>query len=475
MGMKDADKFDTDYLIIGSGPAGDAAANRLGQLGAKAVVLVEQGPVGGTCVNWGCIPTHFVLENLLLRRQISETNERHGLFSVVPDVDLEALKSGTRKVIESLQLSMMQSFEKNGVEFIRGKARLMTPHSVEITRDDGTIIFKYPKTIIVASGAPFTGLNVSGMGNVKGHLIRADRVMALDLDQIPDAIAIYGLDSPAVELASFFHFLGSDVILLSPQASVISYGSPELRQSVEDMLAFHDVDVYTGVSLSRLSKVDDRLLVEFAERGKDGNRLTCQYLVDAHGRRANLECIENLPIRLDGNRPLVSEIFQSTQENVYFLGDVRSGGTVPFRSHLAAFSGRVLADQLMGNPRRSNLNMNLLLMGMATIDFQIAKIGLTEQEAISEGYEARAIRTPNSHNAHAHILGQLAGYVLLVVERGTEKILGGEIVGPDAINLITVIGTAMACGGTIQDLRKFPGFHPSLAEGILDSAWSEPF
>ena len=475
MGMKEANKFDTDYLIIGSGPGGDAAANRLGQLGAEAVVLVEQGQVGGTCVNWGCIPTHFLLENFLLRQQISETNDRHGLFSGVPDVDFQALKSGTKKVIDSLQLSIMQGFEKNGVEFIRGKAKLITPHRVEITRNDGTTIFKTPRTIIVASGAPFTGLDVSGMESAREHLIRADRVMALDFEQIPDSVAVYGLDSPAVELASFFHFLGSEVVLLSPQASAISYGSPDLRQSVEDMLAFHDVNVHTDVELNRLSKVDDRLLVEFAEKGKNGNRLTCQYLVDAYARQANLECIENLPVRLEGKRPSVSEDFQSSQENVYFLGDVLSGGALPFRSHLAAFSGRVLADRLMDKPNGGDLDMNLLLMGMVTIDFQIAKIGLTEQEAISEGYEVKTLRTPNSHNAHAHILGQPAGYVLLVVESGTGKILGGEIVGPDAINLITVIGTAMACEGTIQDLKKFPGFHPSLAEGIFDSAWSEPF
>jgi dihydrolipoamide dehydrogenase len=470
--MKEENNFDTEYLIIGSGPGGDAVANRLGQLGAKAVVLVEQGQVGGTCVNWGCIPTHFVLENLLLRQQISETNDRHGVFSGVPDVEFQALKSGVKKVIESLQLSIMQSLEKNGVEFIRGKAKLVTPHRVEITSDDGTTILKNPRTIIVASGAPFTGLRVSGMESATEHLIRADRVMALDYEDIPDSIAVYGLDSPAVELASFFHLLGSEVALLSPQASAISYGSQDLRQSVEDMLAFRDVDLYTDVELDRLVKVGDRLLVEFTEKGKAGNRLTCQYLVDAYARQANLECIENLPVRLEGNRPSVSENFESSQENIYFLGDVRSGDAVPFRSHLAAFSGRILADWLMGNPNGSDLDMNLLLRGMVTIDFQIATIGLTEQEAISQGYDVKTLGTPNSRNAHAQILGQPGGYVLLVVEGGTGKILGGEIVGADAINLITVIGTAMACEGTIQDLKKFPGFHPSLAEGIFDSPWS---
>jgi dihydrolipoamide dehydrogenase len=471
--MKDVDVYDTHYLIIGSGPGGDAAANRLAQLGARGVVLVEQGPVGGTCVNWGCIPTHFLLENLLLRQQISETNYRHGLFSGVPEVDLDALKSGRSKVIEGLQLSIMQSLEKNGVEFILGKARLITPHEVEITKDDGTIISKTARTIIIASGAPFIGIDVPGMEDVKEHLIRADRVMDLNFKSIPESIAVYGLDSPAVELASFFHLLGSEVALLSPQGFVVSYGSAELGQSVEDMLSFHDIEVHKDVELRRFSKVDDRVLVEFSKKGKDGSRLKCQFFVDAYGRQPNLECIKNLPIKLEGNRPLVSETFQSSIENIYFLGDVRSGGIVPFRSHLAAFSGRVLADQLLGEAKDSKVDLNLLLRGMVTIDFQIAKIGLTEKDAIKQGFKVKTIRMPNSQNAHAHILGQIAGYTLLVVESGTGKILGGEIVGPDAINLITVIGTAMACEGTIQDLKKFPGFHPSLAEGILDSAWLE--
>ncbi len=461
---------ETDYLIIGSGPGGDGAANRLAELGQKRIVVVDKGPIGGTCVNWGCIPTHFILENLLLQQRISEANTRYHLFNSIPAIELDALKSAKERVIQSLQLSIMQSFEKNGIEFINGTARILGHREVEITKEDGAVIKMRPGTIIVATGAPFTGLSVPGMKEVKAHLIRADRVMALDFKEVPKSVAVYGLDSPAVELASFYHLMGSQVSLLSPQISILSYGSAELGETVEDSIEFHDIEVYRDVKLEEFRKKQDRLIISFKERGE--NRLIeCDVLVDAYRRQSNLECIQDLSIDTEDGRPLVNETFQSSAEGIYFLGDVRSGGIVPFRSHLAAFSGRVLAEKIMGEHQGSGVDLTMILRGMATIDFQIARIGLTEADAVERDLDVKTLRIPNSYNAYAHILGQVAGYAQLVVETETGRILGGEIVSPDAINLITVIGTAMACDGTIHDLKKYPGFHPSLAEAILECAW----
>ena len=125
----------------------------------------------------------------------------------------------------------------------------------------------------------------------------------------------------------------------------------------------------------------------------------------------------------------------------------------------------------MGNPQGKKVDLSLIPRGMTTIDFQVAKIGLTEYEAIDKRFDVKILQMPNSHNAYAQIIGQIEGYVSVIIETSTGRILGGEIIGPDAINLITVIGTAIACKGTIEDLKKLPGFHPSLSEGIFDCAW----
>ncbi len=463
--------FDTDHLIIGSGPGGEAAAQRLAELGATRVTVVENGPVGGTCVNWGCIPTHFILEHLLMRRRISETIARHGLFTNCPELDPEALKSATDRVIENLRQTIQQNLEHHNIEFIHGNGRIVGPHRAEITVEDGTVISRIPETIIVASGAPFSGLEVKGMATVEGHLVRADRAISLALDDVPETLVVYGLDSPAVELAVLFHLRGSRVTLLSPGSSVLSYGGPELARTVEDSLEFHDIEIRREVRLEEFGKTSDRLRVTFEESGSSRGRLECDRFINAWKRQSNTECIRGLTVLQEDGRPKVSEGLRSSIDHVYFLGDVRSGNGVPFRSHLAAFSGRLLAERLMGRRPNRPLDLKMIPRGMATLDFQVAAIGLTEQEARNEELDVRTFHIPNTYNAYARILGQVSGYAQLVVEQESGRVLGGEIISPDAINLITLVGSIMACEGKIQDLRTFPAFHPSLSEAILDCAW----
>jgi len=471
--MKKTDEFDIRFLIIGTGPAGNAVAIRLAQLGAKGISIIERGPIGGICVNRGCIPIHAMLHFLKFREYFSEIKQRNRLFNKLPEIDFHALASTRKKLIENFQSNIRENYERNGIELIEGTARVIDPHRVEIKRPDENKTFKSVETFIVASGVTFTVFDVSGVENTKELLIGADQVMAMELDRIPKSIAIWGFDSPAVELACFYHLLGSGVVLLCPLESVVSYGSEQLGITVEEMLESHDIEIRRNVELKSFVKAakEDKLVVEFSDDPKENNRFECDFFVNAFNRQTNLECVQGVRIEMEGDRPHISEAFQSSIQNIFFVGDIRSGNRIPYRSHLAAYSGRVLAELLMGQTMDDKVDLKLLPVGMATIDFEIAKIGLSEQEAIGEGLKVKVLQVPNSHNAFAYIIGKRVGYVSVIIEATSGKILGGEIIGQDAINLITIIGTAIACNGTIYDLKRLPAFHPSLAEGIFDSAW----
>ncbi len=471
--MKKTDEFDIKFLIIGTGPAGNAAAIRLAQLGAKRITIIERGPIGGICVNRGCIPTHSMLHFLKLREYLSEINQRHRLFNKLPEIDFHALASTREKLIENFRSNIRKNYERNGIELIEGTARVIDPHRVEIKGPDEKKTFKSVETFIVASGVTFRVFDVPGVQDTKEHLIGADQVMAMELDRIPESIAIWGFDSPAVELACFYRLLGSRVVLLCPLKSVVSYGSEKLGITVEEMLEFHDIEIRKNVQLRIFLNAakEDKLVVEFSDDQKEDNRFECGCCVNAFKRQTNLECVQGVKIEMEGDRPHISEAFQSSIKNIFFVGDIRSGNRIPYRSHLAAYSGRVLAEQLMCQRMENRVELKLLPVGMVTIDFEIAKIGLSEQEAIDEGLKVKVLQVPNSQNAFAHIIGQRVGYVSIITEATSGKILGGEIIGQDAINLITIIGTAIACNGTIYDLKRLPAFHPSLAEGIFDSTW----
>jgi len=290
-----------------------------------------------------------------------------------------------------LQSDIRENYERNGIELIEGTARVIDPHRVEIKGTDEKKTFKSVETFIVASGVTFTTLDVPGVENTKERLIGADRVMAMGLDRIPKSIVIWGFDSPAVELACFYHLLGSGVVLLCPLESVVSYGSEQLGITVEEMLEFHDIEVRKNVELKSFIKAakEDKLVVEFSDDQKGDDRFECEFLVNAFSRQTNLECVQGVKIEMEGDGPHISETFQSSIQNIFFVGDIRSGNHIPYRSHLAAYSGRVLAELLMGQRMDNKVELKLLPIGMATIDFEIAKIGLSEQEAIGKGLKVK--------------------------------------------------------------------------------------
>lgn len=464
------EEFDTQFLIIGAGPGGEACAVRLAELGAN-VTVVERDLLGGVCVNTGCIPVHFALENLGLQQQIHNLNERQEMFSHVPEVSFAGLKSAIGKLRDTLQEGIRKKFENNGIELIQGTAQILDPNRVEITLENGKKIEKIVKTIIVATGATFKPIQIEGYKDIKDNILQAEELMELNFDTVPSSLVIFGLNSPSVELATLFHSLGSDVTVLCPDDSVISFGSPQLGEIVEELLDFRGIEIFKQVKLKKFIKTEGQnFSIEFQDEGMQDQQIEAKFFVNAFQRQGNLECIKNLPLEIESGIPVLNQTLQSSIENIYLLGDVRGHDSVPFLSYRASFEGQSLAEILMGKDQP--IDISLIPRGVG-LDLPIAVIGLTEQQALKQGLKVKMLQYPLAYNAFAHILGKIEGYVMLTVGTTTGKILGGEIVGPDAFNLIALIGTAIVNEATIEDLKKFPGFHPSLSEGVLNCAWKE--
>ncbi|MFX0093066.1 MAG: 2-oxo acid dehydrogenase subunit E2, partial [Candidatus Hodarchaeota archaeon] len=463
------EEHETQFLIIGAGPGGEACAMRLAELGAK-VTIVERDLLGGICVNKGCIPIHFALKNVLLQQQIANTNERQKMFSHVPEISFRELKAAIEKLKHTLQEGIQKKFENAGIELIQGVAQILDPNRVEIILKDGNKFQKIAKSIIVATGATFEEQELKGYKELKNLILKADEIMELKFDKIPSSIVLYGLNNPTVELATFFQIMGSEVTVLCPYDSLLSFGSSELKEIVEELLDFRGIEIFKQVKLNKFLKGEEHsLIIEFQE-AETKNRIEANLFVNAFQRQSNLECIQNIPVKIHNNRPILNQSLQSSIENIYFIGDVRGDESIPFLSYRASFEGQKLAEILMG--KEAPIDINLIPRGMA-LDLQIAVIGLTEEQALQQGLNVKAVQYPLAYNAYAHILGQIEGYVMLIIEAASGKIVGGEIIGPEALNLIAMIGTAIASSSTIESLKKFPGFHPSLSEGVLNCAWKD--
>ncbi|MFW9854841.1 MAG: FAD-dependent oxidoreductase [Candidatus Thorarchaeota archaeon] len=456
--MQETVEVDTDYLIIGAGPGGTALAERLSLLGADDVTIVEKGLIGGICVNQGCIPIHFALKTLLLKHQISEGILRNKLFNQVPEIVIPQLRSTMEGIQRKIRFGIKKNLEDRGIKFIEGTANVLTRNKVEITKNKRVISKLFVRDIIVAAGAGYTPISVPGVEEVEKSIVPAEQVMTMNFDEVPSEVVVYGVDSPCIEIAVFFHLLGSEVTITSPKNNIVSYGSKQLRQSVEDLMEVEGIMIYKNTKIKRFSMHNTGLKVDILYQDDKRRQLSSGMFINAFQKRPNLEWRE------ESN-------FRNPPDNIYLIGDQKRNNGLPFRSFLSAYEGRILADHIMERDNKIHLDPDLVLCGLTALDIQAAKIGLTQEEAAARGIKVKILEIPNGQNAYAQISGQIDGYTMLIVEDSTERIIGGEIVGIDALNLITVIGTAIACNGTLKELRKFPAFHPSLAEGIFDCAW----
>jgi dihydrolipoamide dehydrogenase len=461
--LKLQERFDTQFLIIGAGPSGEAAANRLTDLGGK-VTIVEREFIGGTCVNKGCIPIHFALRNLLLRQQLLETNERHQLFAPVPDVDFRALQSEIKKVIGHFRQGILKNFDTRGIKLLKGTAKVINENTVEITGDEGKKTCVTAQTIIISTGTVFYDLQVPGLKTVKEQSINADDVLVKNFNELPNSVAIYGLDSPAVELSYFFHLLGSQVHLLSPEKNITGFESPELESFIEDRLDFQGIEVIKDVQLESLSKKGKGISISYETNIKPDQQLITEFFVNAYNRKANLTMLGSSTIKVKDDKPFLVDEYKSS-DHIFFIGDVR--GVLPYRTHKSSLEGLLIAEKLLGD---KNLSFNQsLLPRVMNLDVQIATIGVTRKQARVEAL--KVIKLSLISNAEARILGQVDGHVFIFVQGDTGRIRGGEVVAPKASDLIAIIGAVMASDGTIADLKKIPGYHPSLSEAVINCAW----
>ncbi|MFW9996614.1 MAG: FAD-dependent oxidoreductase [Candidatus Odinarchaeota archaeon] len=457
-------EFDTQFLVVGAGPGGEAVANRLADLGGE-VVVVERDLVGGTCVNKGCIPVQFIIRHLLLQKQVFEADKRHGLFSTIPEINIGALFSAAKKVNRELRQGIAKNFDSKGIKLLRGNARIIGTNEVEITSNVGETTRLTAEKIVVASGANFPDLQVPSIESIKKHFINADEVFSQDFTRVPDTVAVYGYDLPAIELVYLFHLLGSRVTLISPEKSITAFDSSELDVFIEERLDFQGIEIISDASLKSFSKNDEEIRIYLETAKKKIIQLDCKLFINSSRREPDLSVIEESAVKTINNKPVLTDSYQSSMKDIFFIGDAR--GEPPYKSYKASFEGLIISERLLGE---RNLSADTdLYPRMLNLDIQIATVGLTGRKASAEGL--KPIKLPMTYNAYARIAGKVEGYCTLFIEEVTGRIRGGEIVALEANNLIAIIATAIASRSTIDDLKKFPSYHPSLSEGVISCAW----
>lgn len=446
---------DFDLLVLGGGSAGFAAAIKGAELGAR-VALVESGTLGGTCVNVGCIPSKTLL-------RAAEANHRRGHhgFSGIPTSDGRPDWRTVRAQKDALVAALRQAkyFDVLGayqsVTLFRDRAALVSGRSVRLGNGDSLSAGK----IVVATGAAPWVPPIPGLAEA-GYL---DNASAMALERLPASLCVIGGSSVGLELAQMFARLGTTVTVLEALPRVMPAEDPAVGDALGDYLRTEGVEVHTGVAVERVSREAEGYAIGFREAGA-AKLVRVEQLLVAAGRRANTRGygLEDAGVRLGTKGEIgVDEFLGTSSAGVYAAGDVIGD---PMFVYVAAYGGTLAAENaLAGNRRRYDLTA---VPQVTFTDPAVASVGLTETGAQSAGLEPIVAHLPFKHLPRALAAHDTRGFVRLVADGPSQAILGAQILGAEAGEMVTEVALAIRHRLTIGDLAD--AFHPylTLSEGI---------
>lgn len=443
---------ETDLLIIGGGPAGYVAAIRARQLGAR-VTLVEKDALGGTCLNRGCIPTRAMVRAVELI-DLPRKAKEYGISYAPPQVDFSKIIARKDTVVKIVGGGVQLLMRENGVDVIKGEAKLISPAEVSVRIEQGEQSISASR-IIITTGASTIKPNVAGSDTI------ITTTEALSLKEVPSSLLILGAGPIGITFAVIFARLGSSVTVAEESEQVLKGFDRELVSIIERELRREKVKVVTDAKLISISTPNAVINV----KGKDETtNAACVLVADTRKAKVDNLGLDTVGITLEDDHIRVNSHMQTTVPNIFAAGDVAGG---PMLAHAAFNGGRIAAENALG--KQSAIDFNTIPRCVYTFP-EIASVGLTEENATAQGYQVRVGRFPFSANGLATVLGERNGTVKIVSETKYGQILGVHIIGPMATELIAEAVLAMrleepplVIGGTVHA-------HPTLSEALMEAA-----
>jgi dihydrolipoamide dehydrogenase len=442
-----------DVLVIGGGAAGYPAAARAGKLGAK-VTLVEKDKLGGICMNWGCIPMQFLLRNATLV-QILEGIKEDGLTVERVGIDYNRLMAAKNRLVESTVDHILANLKASNVDIVKGHGRLVSPNRIEVELDDGSRELFSAQKIILAPGSFPKRLSVPG----------ADRVItvkeALDADCAPKSAVIIGGGVIGLELGTLWASMGCAVSVVEHMRRVLPDEDHEIASFIEQALSQRGVHIYTGAEVEKIEEVKGGQLVYISANGAK-YKLAAEIVVFALGHSPQVEDmgLENVRISIDKGKVQTNKRMETSVQGIYAAGDAT--GEIML-ANVATVQGAVAAENAMG--RQLTMDYRVVPRGIRTIP-EIGVVGITEEEAKEKELEVKVGKYPFSSNVKASMLREGNGFIKVIAEAASGRILGFHIIGPQATELIHEAVLVMQMQGTVQDMAGAIHSHPCLHEAM---------
>ena len=451
--------IELDTVVIGSGPGGYVAAIRAAQLGQK-VTVIEKGAIGGVCLNVGCIPSKALI-NAGHRYQEALDSELFGVTT--GDVKLDFGKTQKWKdeqVVRRLTSGIEMLLKKNKVQILRGEAFFVDNNTFRLLTDDSAQTYSFNNAIIATGSRP---IEIKGF-KFGGRIL--DSTGALNLPEVPKKLVVIGGGYIGCELAGAYANLGSEVVILEGAPSILPNFDADMVQLVVDNFKKKNVSIVTGAMAKEAVSGADNVKVTYTVDGKD-ETIEADYVMVSVGRRPNTDNIgiETTDVEVnERGQIVVNKQSRTTVPNIYAIGDIVPGLTL---AHKASYEAKIAAEAMAGKKVEIDY---FAIPAICFTDPELASAGMSSKEAKEAGYDVKVSNFPFAANGRALSLGATEGFVRLVTEKTSGILLGAQVAGVGASDLIGELVLALEAGMSTEDIALTIHAHPSLAETIMDAS-----
>ncbi len=450
--------IETDTLVIGAGPGGYVAAIRAAQLGQK-VTIVEKAVLGGVCLNVGCIPSKALI-SAGHRFENAKHSEDMGVIAENVTLDFSKVQEFKAGVVKKLTGGVEGLLKGNKIDIVKGEAYFVDANTIRVMDENSAQTYTFKNAILATGSRP---IEIPAFKFSKRVL---DSTGALNLQELPESIVVIGGGYIGTELGGAYASFGTKVTILEGADEILNGFEKQMSSLVKKNLKKKGAEVITKALAKGVEETDTGVTVTYEVKGEE-QKVEADYVFVMVGRKPNTDelGLEQVGIEMTDRGVIkIDKQCRTNVSNIYAIGDIVEG---PPLAHKASYEGKIAAEAIAGHPSEIDY---LAIPAVVFSDPELASVGYSEKEAKDAGLDVKAAKFPFAANGRALSLNQTDGFLKLITRKEDDIVVGAQIAGPNASDMIAELGLAIEAGMTAEDLAMTIHAHPTLGEITMEAA-----
>ena len=453
-----------DVIVVGSGPGGYVCAIRSAQLGLKTACVETRKTLGGTCLNIGCIPSKSLLNSSEMYHKAQKEFNNLGVETGKIKLNLSKMMSNKNKSVLTLTKGIEFLFKKNKITHLKGKGSISAKDTVTVTDNSGKKISYKTSNIVIGTGS----VSASLPGIKIDEKVVVSSTGAISFEKVPKDLIVIGGGYIGLELSSVWKRLGSNVTVIEFLDHIIPGMDKDISTEFQKILNKQGINFKLNSNVTAVSVVKNKAVVDFTNnKSAKRERIECDKVLVAVGRKANIdEDISRSGIKLDNQKKIqVNEKFETSIKNIYAIGDVINRG--PMLAHKAEDEGIAVAEIIAGQAGHVNYDV---VPAVIYTSPEVAMVGKTEEQLKKENVKYNVGKFPFLANSRAKVNNETEGFVKIIADEKTDKVLGVSMISAVAGTMIAEAAIAMEFGASAEDIARTCHAHPTHSEAVKEAA-----